>query len=276
MTEHNVGESRQALEALAWRICTAGRLPVAVNAVELTLLERPIEDGILLECNEGLRFADEQSMVEAATQHILRTESGQLLRHPKDCFTRLHEIFSTEIAKRSTVSGRVLAELHNTDRLDAFVWGRQAIEAGVGIFDVLHIMKAAVLLFTRAQAEPIYEFFTGHYEKVKDDLAGGLIYAKLPPWFAQQLAVSRELKQLHEAGAHERSATLYGCVLHGLILHEFADGFALALAAAQASDSTIAGPALRILGLVDYSDPSHRAAAEKVVERCTDIERQLF
>ncbi|MFZ5792815.1 MAG: hypothetical protein ACOY3L_19155 [Pseudomonadota bacterium] len=271
MADMDESKFRQSLEALAWRICSVGRQPVAIDQEDGSLFEQAIRNGTLLEDEQGVRFADETAMVSAATQHVLHTQRAQLLSSPKACFEGLHEIFRNEIGKEPAVSGHVLAALHNAGRLDAFAWGRQAIEAGVHVFDVLHVMKGAIALFEDAPAEAVYEFFVGHYEHVKNDLFGGLLYAELPAWLARHADTAHEIKRLHEAKPQERSASLYGCALHGLILQDFVGGFALTLAAMRSQNPMIAGPALHILGLADYCKAGNCGAVEKVIQECRQI-----
>lgn len=231
-------------------------------------MQPAIGDGRLLEDERGARFADEHAMVLAATEHFLSTEADPFLASPQACFERLHDIFTREIGKQHRVSGCVLAELHNAGRIDGFAWGRQAIEAGVYVFDVLHVMEGAVPLFKAACAQEIHDFFIGHYERVKNDLVGGTLYVKLPQWLAELPDIARALKQMHEASPQERSASLSACALHGLILHRFDEGFALALEAARSPMPMVSGPALHMLGLVDYANPPHFEVLEQVIELC--------
>jgi len=236
-------------------------------------LQPAIGDGRLLEDERGVRFSDEHAMVLAATEFFLSTETDHLLASPQACFERLHDVFSREIGKQHRVSGCVLAELHNAGRLDGFTWGRQAIEAGVGVFDVLYVMEGAVPLFNAARTQEVYDFFAGHYDRVKNDMLRGILYAKLPPWLAQLPDIARALKQMHEASPQERSASLSACALHGLILHRFDEGFVIALEAARSPTPMIGGPALHMLGLVDYASPPHLEALEQVIELCAGIIR---
>jgi hypothetical protein len=264
-----------ALSALAWRICTdEKRAPALVDhSDERSALQAALGDGRLLEDDRGVRFADEHAMVLAATEHFLRTETDGLLASPRACFERLHDVFTREIGKQHRVSGCALAELHNAGRLDGFAWARQAIEAGVNVFDVLLVMEGAVPLFNAACAQEIYDFFAGHYEQVKNDLAGGIVSVKLPLWLAKLPDIARALKQMHEASPQERSTSLYACALQGLILHRFDEGFVFALEAAGNPTPTIIGPALHMLGLVDYANPPHLEALEHVIKLCTGIIR---
>lgn len=270
MTENN--PAMQSLLTLAWRIWLAGGDPVLVDDPVMRIeLEPALRDSVVIEDEKGLQFASESSMVLAAAQYILHTEGPLLTSTSKACFERLDEIFGKEIGKKDMVSGHVLALLHNGGQLDAYSWGRQAIETGVGVFDVLHVLEGAVIHFENARAELIFQFFAGHYERVKNDLAGGLVYPKLQAWFAQHPDAAREVKRLHEEHPEERSASLYGCSLHGLILNDFRSGFTLIAAASRSPDPMIAGPSVHVLGLADYSDPSRRASLNETIQVCADI-----
>lgn len=272
MTGNN--PATQSLLMLAWRIWSAGGDSVLINDLAMRAeIEPALLDGIVLEDENGLRFVSEQAMVQAAAQYILDTESPLLTSTPKACFERLDEIFGKEIGKKDMLSGHVLALLHNGGQLDAYSWGRQAIEGGIGVFDVLHVLEGAVIHFENARAESIFQFFAGHYESVKNDYASGLAYPKLQSWFARHPDVGREVKQLHEAHPEERSGSLYGCSLHGLILNDFRSGFFLITAASRALNPMIAGPAVHVLGLADYNDPTRHAALNETIQVCTDILR---
>jgi hypothetical protein len=227
-----------------------------------------LASGALIEDADGLRFASETALVEAATQQMIETERGHLLANPKACFERLDEIFGNEIGKEQMVCGRVLAALHNSGELDAFSWARLAIEAGVGVFDVLRVLESTVSLLDDAKADSVFEFFCGHYEKTKNDLARGLIYGKLDPWLIGHPNVARGLMQLHETQATERSGSLYACALSALMNHDFVVAHGLALAAAQAPDPLISGPSMHSLGLAKYDMPERRSALERSIELC--------
>jgi hypothetical protein len=226
-----------------------------------------------VETPDGIRFASETMLVETAVAQMLHVERDRLLASPKVCFERLHNIFGNEIGKDLMVCGRVLAALHNTGDLDAFAWARQAIETGVGVFNVLHVLESAVPLFDNASAELIFEFFCGHYENTKNDLARGLIYGKLEPWLAAHPAVADGIRRLHEAQAADRSGSLYACALSALMSHDLISGHALVMAAAQSEELLVSGPALHALGLVKYGDPASRAALEQTIQHCTGILR---
>jgi hypothetical protein len=261
-----------AIHALAWQICgNENRPPVRVSPEVRAALQSAISDGLLVEEDVGIRFADEQAMIAAATAYLLEVESDQLLVSPRSCFERLDQVFSLEIGKEYRVSGFALAELHNADRIDGFAWGKQAIEEGVDVFDVLHIMEGAISYFAIASVQSMCAFFAGHHEAVRRDLLGGILYAKLPPWLSTLPDIAQALRQTHELSPKESTASLYGCALYGLILHFFDTGFDLAFKSAQNPTALISGPALHILGLVDYADPPRFQELEQIIELCAGI-----
>jgi hypothetical protein len=243
------------------------------DAPEREALAQELRAGILVEDAEGIRFASEALLVEAATQRLLETERDRLLANPRACFERLDEIFGNEIGKEEMVCGKVLAELHNAAHLDAFSWGRQAIEAGVGVFDVSHVLDSAISFFDDAKAESIFEFCSGHYERTKNDLAGGLIYGKLGTWLASHLEVARGIKRLYEASPAERSGSLYACALTAAMTHDFAAGHAQAFTAAQAAEALVSGPSLHALGLANYGEPQQRNSLDETIRLCVEIFR---
>lgn len=260
------------VHALAWQICSnENRSPVQVSKEARAVLQSAISDGLLVEDDLGIRFADERAMVTAATAHLLAVESDQLLVSPRSCFERLDQVFSLEIGKEYRVSGFALAELHNTKRIDGFAWGRQAIETGIDVFDVLHVMEGAVPYFAIASVQSMCDFFAGHYETVRRDLLGGSLYAKLPLWLSTLPDIAQALRQTYELSPKESTASLYGCALYGLILNFFDTGFDLAFKLAQSPTVLISGPALHILGLVDYANPPHFQALEQIIELCAGI-----
>lgn len=266
--------NQTAIRVLAWQICSDDkRAPVQVSSDTRAALQSAINDGSLVEDEHGVRFADERAMVVGATEYFLAVESDQLLTSPRSCFERLDQVSVLEIGKEHRVSGFALAELHNIGRVDGFVWGKQAIEAGVDVFDVLHVMEGAISFFATAQAQSICDFFIGHYGQVKTDLLGGLLYAKLPSWLATMPGTAHALCQIHESSPKESSASVYGCALHSLIIHSFEEGFPLAFKSAQSQTAMISGPALHILGLVDYANLTHFEVLEQVIELCAGIIR---
>lgn len=272
-TENHIN---QALSSLAWRIWSAGGGPVKIDDLAIRAgLEPMLHEGIILEDEKGLQFASELSLVQAAAEYVLQDEGSLLTSAPKTCFEMLNKIYKKEIGKKYKVSGRVLAQLHNSEKIDAYNWGREAIIAGVRVFTALQVMEGAVNSFENARAESIFHFFTGHYDTVKNDAFGGMVYSNLQPWFAQHPDTAREVIHLHESNPDEKSNGLYTCSLRGLSEIEFSAALELLVSASQSPNLWISRPAVYVMGLVDYSDPSRNTALKKTVQICSQIIRAL-
>ncbi|APG23977.1 hypothetical protein [Syntrophotalea acetylenica] len=264
----------QALLTLAWHIWSGDGSPAQVDdAGTRAELEPAVRAGILLEDEKRYRFANESPYIEAVVQYIFQAEGPLLTSAPKTCFEELNEIYKKEIGKKERVSGRVLARLHNSEKIDAYDWGRQAIIAGVRVFTVLHVMEGAVNNFDTARPESILQFFAGHYDNVKNDLAGGMIFSNLRPWFAEHPDIARKVILRHESNPDEKCHGLYACSLHGLSATEFSGAFELLESASHSPNIWISRPAVHVMGLVDYTDPSRSAALNKAVQICSEIIR---
>lgn len=210
-------------------------------------------------------------MVRGAAQNVLATEDASLVSSPKACFIRLDEIWAKEIGKENTVSGHVLSALHNSRRIDAFAWARQAVEAGVRIFDAVHVMEGSLPHFAHADAASILRFFAVGSEAEKGAIFGGMLYPKFERWLPGHPEVAREIKRLHETQPENHSYALYGAALHALIHHDFQSGFDLAIEATRSPEPLVAGSALNVLGLVDYTHPDCYRAIDETLQVCTTI-----
>jgi len=245
---------------------------VPLDAIDdLTALDPALASRTLLRDEAGVRFLDPDAMVVRAAEYVLEREQATLMVSPKSCFECLDAICVKEIGKEDCVSGHVLAALHNSRRIEAFAWAREAVEAGVGICDVLHVMEGALSHFEHAEATTIVRFLAESYEKEKNDVFGGALYRKLERWLPRHPEVAREIKRLHEIRPQDRGWGLYGVAVHALIHHDFQTGFELAISASASPERLIAGSALNVLGLVDYSLPERQNALERTLGVCSAI-----
>ena len=257
---------------IAWASWSAEGGPVALEPTDdLTAVEGAVSGGVLIRDNAELKFTDANAMVAAAAEHVLAYERTTLTSAPKPCFERLAEIWSKEVNVDDSVSGQILAKLHNERCFDGFAWAREAVEAGVQIFRVLHVMKAAVPYFENSYAPTIFRFLAESYEKEKDDIFGGVLYPKLERWLPQHPEVARELMRLQEVRQEARGWGLYGVALHALVLHDFDSGFELALAGARSPERLLASSAVNVLVIIDYTESGRARAVERTISALSDI-----
>jgi hypothetical protein len=265
--DQNIGPN--AVEVLAWRSWELKGAPVLQEgAAENAVLMTAVQDGILLSDENGLRFSDKITLVRSAAQFLLATEGQTILSNPTAYFNRLDAIFGEEIGEKERVSGYALAISHNSGNMDAFSWAQQAIAAGTGVFDVLHVMEGAIRHFATADFESVVQFFKTTYDLVKNDLAGGTAYPEMAEWMTQHPEFVERVRVLHEAQPDDATTGLYNCALDALIRDSFADGFQIALSATKSPVDSIAVPATRVLSRIDFGSAERANALTTFIEHC--------
>ena len=146
------------------------RIDVPAGAV-LTVADLP--DGCQLE-EAAVQFnslAARNDIVAMAAFAGLQSSSGidaDLL------FERAYELWRHEIGHNDQASGRLLALASVST--DILTIAAQRIRNGSDVFDVLHLVEAALPHLKVVETSSIIDFFTAKYEPTKDDLAGGAIH----------------------------------------------------------------------------------------------------
>lgn len=260
------------ISRIGWASWSAAGAYVPLEATDdPTVVEDAVARIVLVREDSGVKFTDPKVMVAAAAEHVLAGERPVLTSAPKPCFERLAGISSKNVNIDDSLSGRVLAMLHNERCFDGFAWAREAVEAGVPIFRVLHVMKAAVPYFEYAHAPTIFRFLAESYEREKNDVFGGVLYPVLERWLPRHPGIARELMQLHEVRPEARGWGLYGVAVQALVLHDFDSGYELALTAARSSERLLASSAVNVLGLIDYAQSGRERALERTITVLSEI-----
>lgn len=258
------------LHKLAWQIWSSTGDSVAIEDSEIISgLNSSIHEGVIQKNENSFSFASEFQLILNAAQYLIRTEDALLTSDPRACFQRLDEIYGKEIEEENKVSAHILAYLHNNNKIDAYSWGRQAINAGINVYDVLHLLEIAIGFFEHAEAESIFRFFGN--ELLKHDITGGAIYTNLEIWLTKHPGAALDVKRLHEERPSKRTFGLYACSLHGLIDKDFEKNFDLVILASRSPNQDISGPAVHILGLLDYRDSSRHSYLDKAINVCSEI-----
>ncbi len=234
-------------------------------------LEQAITCNLLVRDENGIRFADAKVLTVHAADYVLRHERDALKASPTACFQRLQALWQHEAGADNPVSGRILSTLHNTDELDAFEAARRAIADGVRVFDVIHVLEAAVPHLAKGNAATIFGLVSACFQLEKSHIPAGSLYATLGNWLPTHPDIAREIIALQERAPDEATSALYCAVLHALAVHDFDSGFEIIIEAAGSGEQYIARPALQALGLVDFAPSARRAALERVINRCAEI-----
>jgi hypothetical protein len=153
-----------ALSQVAWKSWVAGGSAVPPDEVtERSELLLALEAGTLIEEAAGFRFLDTEALVHEATAFAIENEAGILTSSGEACFRRLNELWTQDKLEDHSLPGQLLAALHNVGNIDAYVFARQAVEAGVRPYEVVRILEEAVEFFAHADSTSMMQFFSGDY-----------------------------------------------------------------------------------------------------------------
>ncbi len=268
----NTKKHLEIIFQMAWEIFNNDKKPIILKDTDISSeVKFQIKSGLLIETKNGVTFSNVKDLVAFAAQYFVNTNLSKLLENPNSCFEQLHEIYRNEIRQEVSVSGQSLALLHNAGHFDAFDWALKVIESEARAFDVFHVLEGAIAHFDNASAQPIINFVSGYYEKVKNDLVPGRILPEMDKWFSTHSQVAEEIMQLHLNEPNESTANIFRSALQGELLYEFKKGFSIIISYAQSENVFIAGPALHALGLIEFDVNSHSKELDEAVTICRAI-----
>lgn len=204
------------------------RIDVPAGAV-LTVADLP--DGCQLVEEGSVQFnslAARNDIVAMAAFSDLQFSSGidaDLL------FERAYELWRHEIGHNDQASGRLLALASVST--DVLTIAAQRIRSGSDVFDVLHLVEAALPHLKVVETSSIIDFFMAKYEPTKNDLAGGAIHGALESWLETRVASALELHAKVLESMSEATASLLGNAVVALAKTDYAAAVEVAREDAQ-------------------------------------------
>lgn len=171
-------------------------------------------------------------------------------------FERAYELWRDEIGHNDQASGRLLAlDPANTDVLAI---GAQRIRNGSDVFDVLHLVEAALPYLRRIEARSIIDLFVAKYEPTKNDIAGGAIHGALESWLETRPGDALALHANVLEHLSEATASLLGNAIVALAKTDYSAAVEVARRDAQAEAPLRARVGMWALGrlLLDERAPS--------------------
>lgn len=148
---------------------------------------------------------ERNKIVAVAALDELRSPSGI---DSNAIFDLAYNLWRHEIGHEDQASGRLLALA--SESVDILAVGAQRIRSGSRVFDVLHLVEAALPYLSKIPIWSVIDLCEAKYEQTKNDMMGGVVHGALEAWLetrpndAQELH-ARVLKNLSEA-----TATLLG------------------------------------------------------------------
>lgn len=171
------------------------------------------------------------------------------------------ELWGNEIGHSDQASGRLLGLA--AAREDVLAAGASEIQAGRNVFDVLHVLEAALPYIDKIDHASLRALCEVKFGPTKNDFAGGGIHNALETWLAERPAEARLLHDVVAANPTEATTSLLGNAAVGLARTHFSEAAALASADANSPIALRAAAGAWTLGrlLHEASASSEQLAA---------------
>lgn len=143
-------------------------------------------------------------------------------------FQHAFELWRKENGRSDKASGRLLALA--AESMDVFAIGAQRIRSGSDVFDVLHLIEAALPYLEKIPASSIIDLLAAKYEPTKNDMVAGRINRFLEEWLEKRPEVARELHTKVLENLSEETSSLLGNAIIALSKSDYAAGVEMARA----------------------------------------------
>ncbi|VUZ28815.1 Uncharacterised protein [uncultured Comamonas sp.] len=141
-------------------------------------------------------------------------------------FERAYELWCKEIGRSDQASGRLLALAAGS--VDVLATGARRIRSGSNVFDVLHLVEAALPYLEDLAAPSIIDLIAAKYEPTKNDMVAGAINGALERWLEKRPSVALELHDKVLENLSEATSSLLGNAIVALSKSDYAAGVEMA------------------------------------------------
>lgn len=243
-------------------------LRIAVpDGATLTTTELP--DGCQLVEGPALQF---DSLV--ARNVIVASAAFEDLQSPSGIdadalFERAYQLWRNEIGHNDLASGRLLALASSST--DIVSVGASRIRSGSRVFDVLHLVEAALPYLSRIEASSIIDLFAAKYEPTKNDIAGGAIHGALESWLETRAGDALDLHEKVLVNLSEATASLLGNAIVALAKTDYAAAVEVARGDARAEGPLRARVGVWSLGRLLLDERAPSASIDLVIQTLLDL-----
>ncbi|KQB56073.1 hypothetical protein AE621_28065 [Acidovorax sp. SD340] len=143
-----------------------------------------------------------------------------------ELFERACKLWRKEIGRSDQASGRLLALA--SGNVDVLVAGARRIRSGSNVFDVLHLVEAALPYLNNLAVPSIIDLIAAKYEPTKNDMVAGRINRVLEEWLEKKPDVARELHSKILEDLSEATSSLLGNAVVALSKSDYAAGVEIA------------------------------------------------
>lgn len=246
------------------------RLDIPAGAI-LTTADLP--DGCQLVDEEAVQFdslSARNVIVARAEFEGIQSPSGV---DTEALFTRAYELWHDEIGHSDQASGRLLGLA--SVNMDILTIGAQRIRNGSDVFDILHLVEAALPYLHRIDPSSIIDLSVAKYEPTKNDMAGGAVNAALESWLETRAGDALDLHAKVLESLSEATASLLGNAIVALAKTDYAAAVEVARGDARSETPLRARVGIWALGRLLLVEQPPSASIDLVIPIVLDlIERE--
>ena len=236
----------------------------------LTISDLP--DGCQLIDETAVRFDSlivRNTIVATAAFENLQSSSGI---DADALFMRAYELWCNEIGHSDQASGRLLALASAC--MDVITVGAQRIRDGADVFDVLHLLEAALPYLHQIEIPSIINLFAAKFEPTKNDMAGGAIHSALEAWLGTRAGDALRLHAAVQNNLSEGTASLQGIAILALAKTDYSTAVEAAITDARADIPLRARVGIQVLGRLLLIESAPLASIQLIIQEISSqIER---
>ena len=221
------------------------------------LVDGAIEFNSLAERNEMVAHAVFENLLSSAEID------------PSALFELAYKLWRPEIGHSDQASGRLLALA--SESVDVLAFGAQRIRDGSPVFNVLHLVQAALPYLGELEVPSIIDLFVAKHELTKNDLAGGAIHGALETWLEKRPRRAQELHARILDSLSEVTSSLLGNAVVALSKTDYSTAIEIARADAKSGVLIRAQSGAWTLGRLLLDDRAPPASIDVVAEAVIDL-----
>lgn len=187
-----------------------------------------------------------------------------------ELFDSAFDLWRHEIGDADKASGRLIA--HASESIDILAAGAQRIRDGADVFDVLHLLEAAMPYINKLAINSIINLCSLKHEQIKNDMMGGAFHGVLETWLATRPYSAKELHSKVLDNLTESTASLLGNAIAALSKSDFSAAVEMAKTDVNSGVSMRAGSGAWTLGRLLLDE---RASTESVIELVNAIKKLI-
>jgi len=205
-------------------------------------------------------------IVAEATFERLRSPSGI---DSDALFDLAYVLWGQEVGHEDQASGRLLALA--SESVDILAVGARRIRSGSRVFDVLHLVEAALPYLSKISVASVIDLCNAKYEQTKNDMMAGVIHGALERWLETRPNDAQEVHAGVLDNLSESTASLLGNAVVALSKTDYAAAVDVAREDVRSGVSMRARVGAWTLGRLLLDDRAAQELVDVVVDEVIEL-----